>query len=51
MTFELFIQKGKKTKNIRIYMYKLLPMYTFSTRLNLLLPPRYHIGYNKQFTY
>jgi len=51
MTFELFIQKGEKTKDIRIYMYKLLPMYTFSTRLNLLLPPRYHIGYNKQFTY
>jgi hypothetical protein len=49
MTFQLFIQKGKKAKSVRIYMYKLLPMYVFSTRLNLLLPPRYRIAYNKQY--
>jgi hypothetical protein len=52
MAFELFIHKGRKVKSVRVYMYKLLPMYLFSNRLNLLLPPKYRMAYNKQyFTY
>lgn len=47
--FELFIHKGEAVKSVRIYMYKLMPMYLFSNRLNLLLPPKYRLEYNKQY--
>jgi hypothetical protein len=52
MGFELFIQKGEKVKKVWIYMAYLRPLYLFSNRLNLLLPPTYRLAYNKQyFTY
>ena len=45
MTFDLFIHKGETVKYVRIYKYKLAPLYTFSKKLNRLLPPSFRIEY------
>ena len=49
MAFNLFIHKGESVKQISIYRYKLTPFYTFSKKLNRLLPISFRIEYTDDY--
>jgi hypothetical protein len=47
--YDIVLSKGESIKGIRIFKYKLAPLFSLCKRMNLLLPAKFNISYTQEY--